>query len=72
MREIKGKYYYCKRMRLMEFLHNKGLKFIKTVPDLQDANKIIWVYENTPELNNGLSEYYFLRKANADLMNDVR
>lgn len=56
----------------MEFLHSKGLKFIKTVPDLQDANKIIWVYENTPELNDGLSEYYFLRKANADSMNDVR
>lgn len=56
----------------MEFLHNKGLKFIKTVPDLQDANKIIWVYENTPELNDGLSEYYFLRKANADSMNNVR
>lgn len=72
MREIKGKYYYCKRMRLMEFLHNKGLKFIKTVPDLQDANKIIWVYENTPALIDELCAYHSLRKANADSMNDVR
>lgn len=56
----------------MEFLHNKGLKFIKTVPDLQDANKIIWVYENCPELINGLSEYYFLRQLNTDSENNVR
>ena len=59
-------------MRLMEFLHNKGLKFIKTVPDLQDANKIIWVYENSPKLVDELYAYHLLRKANADSMNDVR
>ena len=72
MREIKGKYYYCKRLRQVDFLHKKGIDYINTIPDFNTKNRVVFVYENTPELIDGLSEYYFLRKANADTVNDVR
>lgn len=72
MREIKGKYYYCKRLRQVDFLHKRGIDYINTIPDFITKNRVVFVYENNQKLNDGLSEYYFLRKANADSMNNVR
>ena len=66
MREIKGKYYYCKRLRQVDFLRKKGIDYINTVPDFNDANRVVFVYENNQKLNDELSEYYFLRKSGID------
>lgn len=49
---------YTKNMAL--FLRNKGFKILKTVPDDNMPNFYNWVFEDTQELHEAMSEYSFM------------
>ena len=49
---------YTKNMAL--FLRNKGFKILKTVPDDNMPNFFNWIFEDTAELYNAMSEYSFM------------
>lgn len=51
-------YYYCKRLRLLEFLINKGFNPIRTQPDIRNPSYKVWVFDKTEELDKALN-YYF-------------
>ncbi len=49
---------YTKNMAL--FLRNKGFKILKTVPDANMPNFFNWIFEDTQELHEAMSEYSFM------------
>ena len=48
---------YTRKMAL--YLRNKGFKIWRTVPDDKMPNFYNWVFEDTPELQNAMTEYTF-------------
>ena len=50
-------YYYCSRLRLLEFLRNRGFYPLKTLPDAKDPRYNVWMFENTPELADAVEEF---------------
>jgi len=53
------KQYVCKRLRLLEYLKNKGYNPIKTIPDATNP-KYNWFIFNSEEdgFNTALNEYF--------------
>jgi len=53
------KQYICKRLRLLEFLKNKGYNPIKTIPDPTDTKYNWWIFDaEQDEFNAALNEYF--------------
>ena len=48
---------YTRKMAL--YLRNKGFKILRTVPDDKMPNFYNWVFEDTAELQNAMTEYTF-------------
>ncbi len=57
-------YYYCKRLRLLDYLISKGFRAVGTMPDVRNPNYRVWKFENTPELEQALAEYFAERAGN--------
>jgi hypothetical protein len=53
-----GKEYCCKRWRMYTWLRERGFYPIKTIPDVQRSDFNNWVFENSPELENAIYEYF--------------
>lgn len=58
-----GKYYYCKRLRLLEYLKERGFLPIRTEPDIKNPKYSVWVFENSPELLDNI-DGYLIQQAN--------
>lgn len=54
----KSEFYTCKRMRLLEYLLNRGFTPELTLPDVNNPKYKIWKFRNTPELEEVLDEYF--------------
>ena len=54
----KSAYYTVKRMRLLEYLMNKGFKPAKTIPDATNPKYNWWLFVNTPELETEIHNYF--------------
>lgn len=52
------KTYVCKRIRLFNFLSTKGFYPYKVDKDRRNKKYLVWLYIDTPELSNAVSEYY--------------
>lgn len=50
--------YICRKIRLYEFLTNKGFKPVRALTDKNDCKRLVWMYEDTPELQAAVTEYY--------------
>ena len=57
-------YYYCKRLRLLDYLINKGFRALGTMPDFNNPRYKVWKFENTPELEAALAKYFAERASN--------
>lgn len=55
---ITMKYYVCRKMRLLEFLSDKGFRYIKVQQDRKCPSRDVWIYEKTDELMYAVEEYY--------------
>lgn len=49
--------FFCNRLRVLNFLYEKGLKPEREAPDLKDFNKKIWIFPVTDKLIDALNEY---------------
>jgi hypothetical protein len=59
MNETKHKSYYtCKRLRLLEYLKKKGFTPKATIPDPTNTNYNWWLFDNTPEFEQCVNEYF--------------
>lgn len=59
-----GEYYLCKRMRMLEYLRNKGFIPEATLPDMQNPKYYVWRFKNTPELEDAINEYFEILQTN--------
>lgn len=50
--------YVCRKIRLYDFLTKKGFKPFKQVTDKNDCKRLVWLYEDTPDLQTAVKEYY--------------
>lgn len=57
-------YYYCTRLRLLDYLIKKGFRAVGTMPDYNNPQYRVWRFENTPELEAALAKYFAERANN--------
>ena len=53
-----GKEYCCKRWRMLTYLMERGFTPIKVIPDATRVNYKNWIFENSPELEQVIEEYF--------------
>lgn len=52
-----GEFYVCKRLRLLNFLKNKGFLPIRTEPDIKNPKYSVWIFKNTEPLLDAIDEF---------------
>lgn len=57
-------FYYCKRLRLLDYLIGKGFRAVGAMPDFNNPKYRVWKFENSPELEKALAEYFAKRAGN--------
>lgn len=55
---MEKKTYVCTKMKLYGYLTSMGFRPYRTAPDLYDCNRLVWLYANSDELQDAVSEYY--------------
>lgn len=50
--------YVCRKLRLCSYLLAKGFSYVSTRPDRDNKKYTVWLFKNTPELQNAKEEYY--------------
>lgn len=50
--------YVCKKIRLYSFLTEKGFVPYKMVRDNKNPMYLIWLYDDSPKLQQAVTEYY--------------
>lgn len=53
-----GKQYCCKRWRMLTYLMEKGFKPIKVIPDATKPEYNNWIFSNSVELEEAITEYF--------------
>lgn len=48
--------------RLAEYLTTRDFKILKVVQDVSKPNFFNWIFENTPELQEAMRDYFQLKK----------
>ena len=60
-----GETYCCRRLRLLEYLLNKGFEPYATVPEPENYKYKNWLFHNSEELEETINTYFKkLKKAN--------
>lgn len=57
-RKHKNTYYTVKRLRLLEYLLDLGFKVEKTIPDPSNPRYKWWLFVNSVELEEAVTEYF--------------
>lgn len=61
--------YVCSKLRLCNFLMQKGFKYDHTRPDINNPKYKVWVFKDSPELRVAIGEYYssdYFKQGKAD------
>lgn len=60
IRECKHKNYYyeCKKLRLLQYLLEKGFEPEKTIPDPTNWRYKHWLFVNEPSLEDAIDEFF--------------
>lgn len=54
----RGMYYYCKRLRMLEYLKKRGFLPATTIPDMNNPKYNIWLFEWTEDFDVVMKEYF--------------
>ena len=57
MNDMRKKFYICNRYRMMCELHEQGFEPVKVLPSMSNPKRVVWLYENSPELEDAVAEY---------------
>lgn len=57
-KNMKMKYYVCRRIRLLTFLQEKGFQYIMMEKDKYNPNYNIWLFKDSQMLRDAIEEYY--------------
>lgn len=55
---MKIEYYFCTRLRLLDFLLKKGFKVQATLPNARNPQFKCWMFDRTPDLLAAVDEFY--------------
>ena len=53
-----GKYYCCKRLRLLQFLLEQGFEPAQTIPDATNWRYKNWLFENSDALEAAIEKFF--------------
>lgn len=53
-----GEIYICKRLKLLQYLMEKGFMPDHDMPDITNLKYKWWVFNNSPELEDAIDEYF--------------
>lgn len=59
-------FYVCRKLYLYYYLTQRGFEPKSTRPDKFNCKKLVWLYDDTPELRNVIEEFYAGAKVNID------
>lgn len=57
-----GETYCCRRLRLLEYLLNKGFEPYATIPEPTNYKYKNWLFYNSPALERVITEYFNSKK----------
>jgi hypothetical protein len=49
--------YVIKTIAMTKFLTDRGFEIVGTLPNIFEPKKVVWLFKNTPELNEAMSQY---------------
>ena len=49
--------YVIKTIAMTKFLTDKGFEIVDTLPNIFEPKKVVWLFKNTPELLETMSQY---------------
>lgn len=52
------KYRYVTKIRLLDYLLNRGFEFENKQRDLNNPKRYVWKFSLTPELQQAIEDYY--------------
>lgn len=52
------KTYVCKKIKLYEYLTNKGYKPYRVATDIYNAERKVWLYDDSDNLRKDIDNYY--------------
>lgn len=53
-----GGTYVCRRIKLYSYLTTHGFKPYSVVPDMYDTERVVWLYEDSDDIREAVSDYY--------------
>ena len=53
-----NKFYVCKRLKLYDYLVQHGFKPCEQRADKYNAKYMVWIFNNSEELQTTINEYY--------------
>lgn len=56
-----SKGYVCRKIRLYNFLIEKGFRPVQVRPDRECSNRLVWIFNDTVGLRALVEEYYDIR-----------
>lgn len=56
-----SKGYVCRKIRLYNFLLERGFKPIQVRPDRDYTRRLVWIFNDTTALRNAVEDYYAIR-----------
>lgn len=56
-----SKGYVCRKIRLYNFLLERGFKPIQVRPDRDYMRRLVWIFNDTTALRNAVEDYYAIR-----------
>lgn len=51
-------YYVCRKLYLYYYLTQEGFVPVATRPDKYDCKKIVWLYNDTPDVRSAVDRFY--------------
>lgn len=54
--------YVIKTIAMTKFLTDKGFEIVDTMPNIFEPRKVVWLFKNTPELREAMSQYTPIKK----------
>ena len=56
-----SKGYVCRKIRLYNFLIERGFRPVQVRPDRECKNRLVWIFNDTVKLRALVEEYYDIR-----------
>ena len=53
-----GEYYTVKRLKMLEWMLNRGFEPIKDIPDPNNWRYKHWIFKNSPEFEDAVDAYF--------------